>query len=225
MIQVWEISLLAEHNMKLKLSNGWMLWTPNGIWVNYQITVGRIATPNFVHSEQPKWVEKYLLLQNMKYATHWWQNRPEIFDGLVWTLCKCTDDRRWVWWTVCRKLHQHCIESYRDLLPNLKCLHVLLFFTVAWLERGQFGFFSGSVHWSGAAGGYSGMLASDSRTPAWKGGPSLVLLPTLLMDSLFMKHGTQESLSRENTLQTSKLADGGFFLQTNHVSSYKLLFR
>ena len=55
------------------------------------------------------------------------------------------------------------------------------------------------------------MLASDSRTPAWKGGPSLVLLPTLLMDSLFMKHGTQETLSRENTLQTSQLADGGFF--------------
>ena len=49
---IWCTSLL-----KLKVSNGWMVWTPNKIRVNYQITVGKIASPILrTMSRQSTWV-------------------------------------------------------------------------------------------------------------------------------------------------------------------------
>ena len=42
---------------KLKVSNGWVLRTPNRIWVNYQITVGKIASPIWwTMSTQSTWL-------------------------------------------------------------------------------------------------------------------------------------------------------------------------
>ena len=169
---------------KVKVSNGWGLRTPNGIWANYQITVGKIASPILcTMSTQSTYAGGSGQLNgvfcfNIKSARSY--NITHQQTELI--LCEHVmyDDT----WPVWNALHWIMLTSVECQIEIRTCLYVSVFFRVGWLERGQFGFFSGSVHWSAAAGGY-GMLPSDSRTPAWKGGPSLVLVPTLLMGDFF----------------------------------------